>query len=78
LRILNSVSSKCHSDSGVYHLGMSMGTVSMILVPAPLDKYDARARPVPSWVPTVRIPVGIELSMCTHEFLNFFFFLYKE
>jgi len=42
-----------------------MGRDSMILVLAPLDKYDARVRPVSSWVPTVRIPVDIELSMCT-------------
>jgi len=49
----------------------------MILVPAPLDKYDTRARPVPSWVPTMRIPVGIEVSMGTHEFLILFIFWCK-
>jgi hypothetical protein len=35
----------------------------MIPVPAPLDKYDTRARLVCSWVPTIRVPVGIEVSM---------------
>jgi len=45
----------------------------MIPGPVPLDKYDTRARPVPLWVPTMRIPVGIEVSMGTHGFLIFFF-----
>jgi len=49
----------------------------MIPVPAPLDKYDTRARPVPSWVPTMGIPAGIEVSMGTHGFFNLFIFLYK-
>jgi len=49
----------------------------MIPVPAPLDKYDTRARPIPSWVPTIRVPVGIEVSMGTHEFLNLFIFWYR-
>jgi len=35
----------------------------MISVSVPLDKYDTRVRPVPSWVPTMRVPVGIEVSM---------------
>jgi hypothetical protein len=54
-----------------------MGTDSMILVPAPLDKYDTHVRPVPSWVPTIRIPVGIEVFMDTHEFLNLFILWFK-
>jgi len=54
-----------------------MGTNSMIPVPAPLDKYDTRVRPVPSWVPTMRIPVGIEVSMGTHGFFILFIFWYK-
>jgi len=45
--------------------------------PRPLDKYDTRARPVPSWVPTIRVSVSIEVSMGTHEFLNLFIFWYK-
>jgi hypothetical protein len=49
----------------------------MIPVPAPLDKYHTCARPVPSWVPIMRVPAGIEVSMGTHEFLNLFIFLYK-
>jgi hypothetical protein len=53
-----------------------MGTNSMIPVPVPLDKYDTRARLVPSWVPTMRVPTGIEVwvFMGTHEFLNLFIF----
>ena len=51
-----------------------MDTDSMIPVPAPLDKYDIRARPVSLWVPTMRIPVGIEVSMGTHEFLILFIY----
>ena len=47
-----------------------MGTNSMILVPDPFDKYDTRGRPVPSWVPTMRVPAGIEVSMGTHGFFN--------
>jgi len=39
------------------------GTDIKIPVSAPLDKYDTRARPVPSWVPTIRVPAGIEVSM---------------
>jgi hypothetical protein len=35
----------------------------MIPIPAPLDKYDTRTRPVSSWVPTIRVPVGVEVSM---------------
>ena len=54
-----------------------MGTDNMIPVPAPLDKYDTRARPLSSWVPTIRIPVGIEVSMGTHGVLNLFIFWYK-
>jgi len=54
-----------------------MGTDSMIPVPAPLDKYDTRAHPVPLWVPTMRLLVGIEVSMGTHEFLILFIFWYK-
>jgi len=49
-----------------------MGTDSMIPVPVPLDKYDTRFFPVPSWV-----PAGIEVSMGTHEFFNLFIFWYK-
>jgi len=45
-----------------------MGTDSMIPVPAPLDKYDTRVRPVPSWVPTMRVSVGIEVSMGIHGY----------
>jgi hypothetical protein len=40
----------------------------MISVPAPLDKYDTRARLVPSWVPTVRVPVDIEVFMAIHGY----------
>ena len=54
-----------------------MGTDNMIPVPAPLDKYDTRARPVSSWVLTIRVPVGIEVSMGTHGVLNLFIFWYK-
>jgi len=46
----------------------------MISVPAPLDKYDICARPVPLWVPTMRVPAGIDVSMGTHGFLNLFIF----
>jgi len=53
----------------------------MIPVSAPWDKYDTRVRPVSSWISTMRVPAGIEVSMgihgYTHEFLNFFFFFYK-
>lgn len=45
-----------------------MGTDSMILVPAPLNKYDISARPVPSWVLTMRLPMGIEVSMGIHGY----------
>ena len=53
-----------------------MNTDNMILVPAPLDKYDIRVHPVPSWVPTIRVPVDIEVSMGIHGylFLNLFIF----
>jgi len=53
-----------------------MGTDSMIFVPAPLDKYDTLARPVPSWVPTMRITVGIEVSMGIHGYPWIFDFIY--
>jgi len=43
----------------------------MISVPAPLDKYDTRVRPVPSWVPIMRVPARIEVSM---DFLIYLFF----
>ena len=46
----------------------------MISVSAPLDKYDTCARPVPSWVPIMRVATGIEEFMGTHEFLNLFIF----
>jgi hypothetical protein len=53
-----------------------MGTDSMISMPLSLDKYDTRVRPVPSWVPTMRVPVGIEVSMGIHGhpwiFVTFF------
>jgi len=49
-----------------------MGMDSMKPVPALLDKYDTRTRPVPSWV-----PAGFELSMGTHGFFNMFFFVQK-
>jgi len=54
-----------------------MGTDNMISVPAPFDKYDTHASPVPSWVPTIRVPAGIEVSMGTHGFLNLFIFWYE-
>ena len=53
-----------------------MGTDSMIPVPAPLDKFDTRARPVPSWVPTMRVPVGIKVSMGIHGYPWSFEFIY--
>jgi len=57
---------------------MSMGTDSMIFVPAPLDRYDTRVRPVPSWVPTMQVPVGIEVSMGIHGYpWGLFIFWYK-
>ena len=40
----------------------------MIPVPTPLDKYDIRVCPVPSWVPTMRVPAGIEVSMGIHGY----------
>ena len=40
----------------------------MILIPAPFDKYDTRVRRVPSWVPTMRVPAGIEVSMGIHGY----------
>jgi len=43
------------------------------MIPALLDKYDTRVRPVFSWVPTIWIPVGIKVSMGTYGVLNFFF-----
>jgi len=49
-------------------MGTLIGTDSMILVPTPLDKYHTRARPVPSWVPTMRVPAGIEVSMGIHGY----------
>jgi len=45
-----------------------MGTDSMILVSAVLDKYDTCVHPVPSWVPTMWIPTGIEVSMGIHGY----------
>jgi len=53
-----------------------MGTNSMIRVPTPLDKYDTCARLVPSWVPTMRVPVGIEVSMGIHGYPWGFEFIY--
>jgi hypothetical protein len=51
----------------------------MILVTVPLDKYDTRARPVPSWVPIMRVAAGIEVSMGIHActWIFEFIFLYK-
>jgi len=49
----------------------------MIIVPVPLDKYDTRIRLIPSLVPTIRVPVGIEVSMVfmgTHGFIYLFIF----
>jgi len=43
-----------------------MDTDSMIPVSAPFDKYDTRARPIPSGVPTIRVPAGIEVSIGIH------------
>jgi len=57
-----------------------MGTDNMIPIPAPLDKYDTRAHPVSSWIPTIREPVGIEVSIGIHGYLwsfEFIYFLYK-
>jgi len=51
-----------------------MGMDNMIHVPAPLDKYDTHVRPVPSWVPTMRVPTDIDVSMGTHSFLNLFIY----
>lgn len=45
-----------------------MGTNSMILVPALLDKYDTRVRPVSLWVSTMQVPMGIEGSMGIHGY----------
>ena len=53
-----------------------MGTNSMIFVPASLDKSDVRARPVPSWVPTMPVPTGIEVSMSIHGYPWIFEFIY--
>jgi len=53
-----------------------MGTNIMIPVPAPLDKYDTRVRPVPSWVPTIRIPADIEVYMGIHGYPWIFEFIY--
>jgi len=33
----------------------------MIPVPTPLDKYYTRVRPIPSWVPIMQVPAGIEV-----------------
>jgi len=55
-----------------------MGTDSMIFVPASFDKYDTHARPVSSWVPTMRVPAVIEVSMGTHGFFNYFIFFKKN
>jgi hypothetical protein len=53
-----------------------MGTDSMIPVPDPLDKYDTGARPVPSWVPTIRVPAGTDVSMGIHGNPWIFEFIY--
>jgi hypothetical protein len=48
---------------------------SMIPVPVPLDKYDTHARPVPSWVPIMWVPVDIEVSMGIHWYPWIFEFI---
>jgi len=48
------------------YLGMSMGT-HMILVPAPLKKYDTHAHLVPSWVSTMRVSMGMEVFMGNYQ-----------
>ena len=48
----------------------------MIPVPAPLDKYDTRVRPIPLWVPTMRVPVGIEVSISIYGYPRIFEFFY--
>ena len=40
----------------------------MIYDLALLDKYDTRVRPVPSWVPIIRVPTNIEVSMGIHGY----------
>jgi len=57
-----------------------MGTDSMIPVSAPLDKYDTYNHPVPSWVLTMRVPVGIEVPVGIHGYpwiFEFIYFFYK-
>jgi len=39
----------------------------MIPIP-PFDKYDIRVRPIPSWVPTMWVPAGIEVSIGIHGY----------
>jgi len=59
------------------YLGMSMAhwvpmdTNSMIHVFAPLGRYDICVSLIPSWVPTMWKPAGIEVSM---DFLIYLFF----
>ena len=53
-----------------------MDTDSMISVPTLLDKYGTRVRPVPSWVPTMWIPVSIEVSVGIHGYPWIFDFIY--
>jgi len=53
-----------------------MGANSMILISASLAKYDTRARRVPSWVPTMRVPAGIEVSIGIHRYPWIFEFIY--
>jgi len=50
----------------------------MIPVSAPLDKYDTSVRPIPSWVPTMRVPAGIEVSMGANEFIFILIFFKKN
>ena len=43
-----------------------IGKDSIIYVSALLDKYDTRACPVSSWVPTMRVTAGIDVSIGIH------------
>jgi len=53
-----------------------MGTDSIIVIPAPLDKHDTHARPIPSWVPTIRVHAGIKVSMGIYGYLWIFEFIF--
>jgi hypothetical protein len=53
-----------------------MGTDSMIFVPATLDKYVTHALLIPSWVPIMRVPAGIEVFMDIHGYPWIFKFIY--